>query len=399
MQFLQKFTRIILFISLSVWLTACGGGGGGDSDSDSHVEDTLSCHSDSGVRSVAPAADSTGDVYVGGFFQYFNGVSTNYIVRLNSDGSRDNAFEIGSGFDDLVWSIVPAADGTGDIYVGGRFRSYNGVSANYIARLNSDGSLDTGFVTGSIFHGPVEAITLAADGTGDIYASGVVRLHSDGSLDNFFNASPSSPSGYSIARAPLFTGDTYVGGNPSIKRLNSDGSLDIGFVTSGEVGSNNAIVRSIALLADGTGDIYVGGFINAEPYKGLFVRLNSDGSQDVAFDPGSGFDGVVESIEPLWDGTGDIYVGGRFRSYDGVSANYFIRLNNDGSRENNFLSGGFAGQSEQVMSIARATDGTDDVYVAGSFGSYRGTEQKGAARLNSDGSLDTGFAIGEGFCG
>ena len=29
MQLLQKFTRIILLISLSVWLTACGGGGGG----------------------------------------------------------------------------------------------------------------------------------------------------------------------------------------------------------------------------------------------------------------------------------------------------------------------------------------------------------------------------------
>ena len=323
-------------------------------------------------------------------------------MRLNSDGSRDSAFNIGSGFDDLVWSIVPAADGTGDIYVGGYFTTYNGVSANHIVRLNSDGSLDADFVTGSGF-GRVEVITLAADGTGDIYVgTGLVRLHSDGSLDNFFNASPSSPSGYSIARAPLISGagDTYVGGNPSIKRLNSDGSLDIGFVTSGEVGSNNAIVRSIALLADGTGDIYVGGFINAEPYKGLFVRLNSDGSQDIAFDPGSGFDGVVESIEPLWDGTGDIYIGGRFRSYDGVSANYFVRLNNDGSREINFLSGGFDDvvQSEGVMSIARATDGTADVYVAGGFGSYRGTEQKGAARLNSDGSLDTGFVIGEGFC-
>jgi hypothetical protein len=32
MQIPRTFTKIILLISLSVWLAACGGGGGGDDD-------------------------------------------------------------------------------------------------------------------------------------------------------------------------------------------------------------------------------------------------------------------------------------------------------------------------------------------------------------------------------
>jgi len=55
------------------------------------------------------------------------------------------------GFNDTVTSIAPALDSSDDVYVGGSFTIYKNSATNRIARLNNDGSLDTGFITGTGF--------------------------------------------------------------------------------------------------------------------------------------------------------------------------------------------------------------------------------------------------------
>ena len=97
----------------------------------------------SDVYSIAIQAD--GKIIVGGYFSEYNGVAANGIIRLNSNGSIDTSFVIGTGFNSLVYSIAIQDDGK--ILVGGYFSEYNGVSANGIIRLNSDGSRDTLFDT------------------------------------------------------------------------------------------------------------------------------------------------------------------------------------------------------------------------------------------------------------
>jgi len=106
------------------------------------------------------------------------------------------------------------------------------------------------------------------------------------------------------------------------------------------------------------------------------------------------------SIVRADDGTGDIYAGGLFTTYDGASANGIARLLPDGSPAVNFSIGdGFGNRpndpypTNYVFSLARATDGTTDIYVGGGFIFYQGNPSNGIVRLNSDGSLDTGFAV------
>jgi hypothetical protein len=53
------------------------------------------------VFTIAPALDATNDVYIGGGFS-----GPNRIIRLNQDGTPDNIFDVGTGFDDDVTSIV-----------------------------------------------------------------------------------------------------------------------------------------------------------------------------------------------------------------------------------------------------------------------------------------------------
>jgi uncharacterized delta-60 repeat protein len=295
---------------------------------------------------------------------------------------------------------------------------------------------DVYFNFGTGFDNWVWAIARSLDGSGDLYFGGgftaysgtsnvnrFARLNNDGSIDTGLNMGTGPTAGFNanvnaIAPADDGTGDIYVGGIFTsyngianirrIVRLNSDGSVDSSFdIGTGGSAGFDAQVDTIATAGDGTGDIYVGGAFttyNATSNTNRLIRLNSDGSIDTAFNIGSGasagFDFSVSQILPLKDGTGDVYVGGVFTTYNGTAnINRIIRLNSDGSMDSGFDIGlgGTAGASADVAALALATDGSADLYIGGSFFSYNGAANiRRITRLNSDGSLDTGFDIGSG---
>jgi uncharacterized delta-60 repeat protein len=142
------------------------------------------------------AVQSDGRVLIGGYFTKVNGVARTNLARLNSDGSLDSSFLSGlAGPDAGVWSI--ALQGDGKILIGGYFINVNGVTRSYLARLNPDGSFDSSFLNG--LAGPdydVLSITFQSDGKvligggfGSVNGrgqSGVARLNPDGSLDSSF---------------------------------------------------------------------------------------------------------------------------------------------------------------------------------------------------------------------
>ena len=186
---------------------------------------------DNSVLSISPATDGSDDVYVGGAFTSYNGSASNRIIRLNSDGSVDTAFNVGNGFNGVVFSLSPATDGSGDVYVGGAFTSYNGSTSIFFIRLNSDGSVDTAFNVGTGFDGFVQSISPATDGSGDVYvggaftsyngsaSNGIIRLNSDGTVDTAFNVGTGFNSGVqSLSTATDGSGDVYVGGLYQLQR-------------------------------------------------------------------------------------------------------------------------------------------------------------------------------------
>ena len=95
---------------------------------------------DNGVNALAVQPD--GKILVGGDFAQFDPsgtpVTANRIARLNSDGTLDNSFDHG-GFDSLVTPITVQSDGK--ILVGGFLTQFDPTgtptNVNYIARLNN----------------------------------------------------------------------------------------------------------------------------------------------------------------------------------------------------------------------------------------------------------------------
>ncbi|MCI0748308.1 MAG: immunoglobulin domain-containing protein [Verrucomicrobia subdivision 3 bacterium] len=121
------------------------------------------------------------------------------------------------------------------------------------------------------------------------------------------------------------------------------------------------------------------------------ARLNSNGTLDRCFDPGTGFNNYPLAIEIQPDGK--ILVGGRFTAIDGVPRNRIARLNSDGSVDMTFNPGAGA-TDERVNSLRRQSSGK--ILISGRFTDFNGVPRSRLARLYGDGSLDPTFDPGVG---
>jgi hypothetical protein len=75
-----------------------------------------------------------GKVLIGGFFTSYNGTGRGSIARLNADGSLDSSFNPGTGASSDVYALAVQADG--QVLIGGQFTSYDGQTADGVARVN-----------------------------------------------------------------------------------------------------------------------------------------------------------------------------------------------------------------------------------------------------------------------
>lgn len=309
----------------------------------------------------ATAVQSDGKILIGGVFTSYNGVARRGIARLNIDGTLDTSFDPGTGVSGNLSKVTSIAIKTnGSIIIGGHFTSYNGVSRNYIAQLNPNGTLDTTFDPGAGANSPIYAVLVKSDGR--ILIGGSFTLY-DGVVRN------------------------------RIASINADGSID-NFFLPGNGANNN--ITAMGLQGSGIGGkIIIAGLFTTydNVTKKNIARLNSDGSIDNSFYAGTGTNNDIEALAIQSDGK--ILVGGWFTTFNGTTQNHITRLNFNGDLDNTFNSGTGTGTSSgsPVYCILPLSSGK--IIIGGSFGSYGGITQYCIARINSNGTLDTGFNSAE----
>ncbi len=372
-------------------------------NADGSLDTTFNVGTGANNAVFAIAIQVDGRIVIGGQFTSFNGTARNRITGLNADGSLDATFNVGTGAGNAVNAFAVQPDGR--ILMGGVFTTYNGTTRNFIARLNTDGSLDTTFDPGTGTNSTVVALVIQTDGRiviGGVFTTyngtarnRIARVNADGSLDSAFNPGTGVPNQVQAVAAQT-DGRILLGGffalyngtqRISVARANADGSLDTSFdAPTGSGGDAN----SVALQSDGRfvigGDF---GGVNGATRRGV-GRINADGSIDSSFNPGTGADSSVFAIALQSDSR--ILIGGFFNTFNGTTRNRIARLNSDGSLDTTFNIG--TGANSAVRAIAVQPDGR--IVIGGQFTSYNGTARNNIARLNADGSLDTTFNVGTG---
>jgi len=140
-----------------------------------------------------------------------------------------------------------------------------------------------------------------------------------------------------------------------------------------------------------------GGYIK---YSGVttrsIIRINDNGTIDNTFVSGSGFtNGTVYSLALQSDGK--ILCGGDFSTYSGFSIIDIIRLTTGGTRDASFTSYFSAVEDNFVRKVIVQPDGK--ILCAGFFYTYNSVARRSILRLNTDGTLDTTFGSTSGFTG
>ncbi len=367
----------------------------------------------SAVTSILVQGD--GKVILGGNFTSLapNGATgstiRNRIVRVNSDGTLDTAFN--PDLSDNVTALALQSDGK--IIAGGSFTSLapNGATTtttrNRIVRINPDGTVDAGFDPNAnnnilalalqadgkiLIGGPFTTLQPngAADWTLRKYAA---RLNADGTVDSTFNLDIDEQGGNRVDSLRIMSdGRILLGGNFSslapvgtgvrtvrknFARINANGTLD-GSFDLGSGGATGAVVNALALQADGK-VIAVGSFGDLGGARTVnLARFTAEGAPDATFSTTVGVDGPVNSVVVRPNG---LPVASQLTG--------FAWLNRDGSLRSAFAPGSEARLSGRVSVVIRQTDGK--ILIGGAFSNLSNTTNGNLARFSPDGTLDLGF--------
>lgn len=343
-----------------------------------------------------------GKALYGGPFHKYRDTEMHYIIRLNADKSIDTSFNVGTNINGVVGEI--SVQSNGKIIIGGSFSQYGNQSAPRLARLNTDGSLDTSFSVSGATILSVLDMDLQADGK--LLVAGLfsvnsssnyltlVRFNADGSLDTSFTA-PSSYRAFS-AVAVLSDGTIIASGAVStlahykVIKLTSNGSVNPSF------GSPNFNLPVLRIRPQPDGKVLVGGdfsAVNAYNETTGLVRLNTNGSNDTAFS--AQISGNVHEMQLLPDGK--ILVGGKIYAIGHNGVQGLLKLNTDGRIDTTFH---IAENSSYGNSIGYEIGIYNDIILfAGSFLYYDNTGCNNAVDLNMDGTVATGLITGGGVDG
>lgn len=344
-----------------------------------------------------------GKIILGGNFIRFNGIDVNKIIRLNPNGSVDVTFNIGTGFNQDINTMVLQSDGR--IIIGGEFTNYNGIEANRIIRLNPDGTIDSGFLSGTgLSNGSVYVIK--TDVLGNIMLGGsftdlynglevnrLLFLDVNGNIKTNFDIGSGPASASVLALNSSVDGSWFIGGSFSVfdsqnqgrlAKIDDNGIHDTGYLSAG-VGFDNSVFKVLPLSDNKT--MVFGNFLkfNGIPSSKL-ARILQDGELDITFNHAeTGANNAVKAAAQQLDGK--IIIAGSFTSYNNIICNRVARIFPDGGLDAGFVSG--SGFNSVVNAVVIQSD--QKILLAGSFTKYNGITVGHIVRLMQDGTIDSGF--------
>lgn len=134
-------------------------------------------------------------IVVGRLTRYNDTPITGHIFRINTDGSFDETFDVGTGANDGITTISKTP--SGKMLLTGTFNNFAGQTATGLVLLNSDGSVDNSFQNQGFSGGSPNFARQLSNGKilvagsfkhyGDVIREGLCILEQDGTLAEGYN--------------------------------------------------------------------------------------------------------------------------------------------------------------------------------------------------------------------
>ncbi|WP_345235191.1 T9SS type A sorting domain-containing protein [Hymenobacter saemangeumensis] len=345
------------------------------------------------------AVQANGGIILAGGFSSYNSISRQQFIRLDAAGVLDVSFAPVSGPSGACGALALAP--SGDVYVGGGFNTYNGAPHTGLLRLSATGLHDMGFTPLIEARGIIREVVPLPSGKLLVFGDfinfngqplqpgfppfSLHRLNADGTLDQTFASTSAA-----TIQALQPDGTFYLLGNPAI-RLLPDGGIDNSFAgqtLSLTSGTSPAPQRGIVALPNNKVLMY-GQFDSYGSLGGLsgLVRVNADGSPDNTFTPPAGPASRLVGQVLVQPGGKLVVVSSDSQGPAGLS---MVRLNADGTADNTFSIGAGAGPGGSYRVLMQA----NGRLLIGSLTSASFNGQAvpyGLTRLTVDGAVDPTF--------
>lgn len=349
---------------------------------------------------------SSGKFIVSGAFTVYNGVNCKGIIRLNSDGTVDPTFITTYGTElNSAFIYEAKVQSTGKIVAAGQFTVDNYNHYSYVVRFNSNGTFDTSFDTDSSYYQTAKTIEILPTDT--IYVGGEITTYGNKPITGFCKIFPNGGidttflpqerfdvtfSSYhpEINEIRYLNNSLYLSGYYNrydslpafhILKMDLQGNRDFNFPHSEGL---NQSVKHIEQLNSGS-ILVTGDFSIVENNSRNKIALfNNDGSLDLNFNPGTGFDLDVNGIFEKQNGK--ILIWGDFTNYNSTSVNKIFMLNVDGSIDNNF---NFI-HNGTIKSIIE--DEFQNLLIGGTFTLVNGQSVNGLVTVDDLGQIETSIA-------
>ena len=361
----------------------------------------------SAIAAVCQLSD--GSRIAAGTISRADGQPATNLVRYLPNGTLDATFAANVAGNDWHPALLAEAPG-GKLLVGNELAApmvVGGQLVSSLARLNTDGTLDAGFSVGSGPNGPLMAVLVQADGKvvlGGTFTQvagqtvgNLVRLNANGSVDtNFLSAGRGANAAVeTLAQQPdgkLLLGGRFGTmhgqGRPLLARLNPDGSLDPS-LTLAASSAPGAEASALALQPDGR--LLVSGLgLQGSTLSSDFLRLTSTGAPDPSFTNSTTAwpTGPAGSHPVQVQPDGKILISNYNSNGNGRTSGKVARLLANGSADTSFQ---FPAVGAGIMAMQQLPGG--EVLVGSEADQYgAGQRRTGLAVLRADGSLNASFA-------
>ena len=349
-------------------------------------------------------------VAVGSFLRV-DGTPASQLVRFNTNGTIDAAFQLNAGNVGLVYRT--ALQNNGQILLTSftnRPLTAGAITRNALLRLNADGTADASFDVGT---GPATAPGGTGSGSVDFalplpngqvlamggfdrfngaVANNLVRLTSTGAVDATFN-SGAGANQYVSNAALLPSGKILITGYFSqyngttrngLARLNADGSLDATFLPA--LDPNSGIYN---LTVQPDGKILVAGYLltNGNPTELGLVRLLPDGAIDNTFAAPAAY--AAETIYSYYGEGIAVQPDGKIvvADFSDSRGGRVARLNANGSVDATFQTGALPGFNMYSLTLTPS----GNILVAGRNALQPGSANRALVQLTNTGTLSTAF--------